>query len=91
MLGRDFLLDAELAARIERLDGVVRVRLSVVAAAAACARFLSRRIQHAGASLTESAEGRDAMLGGMQDWPLRIMRILDHAAREHGTRELVSL
>jgi len=32
-----------------------------------------------------------AMLGGMQDWPLRIMRILDHAAREHGTRELVSL
>jgi fatty-acyl-CoA synthase len=26
----------------------------------------------------------------MQDWPLRIMRILDHAAREHGTRELVS-
>ena len=31
------------------------------------------------------------MFGGMQDWPLRIMRILDHAAREHGTRELVSL
>jgi fatty-acyl-CoA synthase len=31
------------------------------------------------------------MLGGMQDWPLRILRILDHAAREHGTRELVSL
>ncbi|HEY5722425.1 MAG TPA: long-chain fatty acid--CoA ligase [Allosphingosinicella sp.] len=31
------------------------------------------------------------MLGGMQDWPLRITRILDHAAREHGTRELVSL
>ncbi|HEX2762319.1 MAG TPA: long-chain fatty acid--CoA ligase [Allosphingosinicella sp.] len=30
------------------------------------------------------------MLGGMQDWPLRIMRILDHAAREHGARELVS-
>jgi fatty-acyl-CoA synthase len=27
----------------------------------------------------------------MQDWPLRIMRILDHAAREHGGRELVSL
>jgi fatty-acyl-CoA synthase len=30
------------------------------------------------------------MLGGMQDWPLRIMRILDHAEREHGTREIVS-
>jgi fatty-acyl-CoA synthase len=27
----------------------------------------------------------------MQDWPLRIMRILDHAEREHGSRELVSL
>ena len=31
------------------------------------------------------------MLGGMQDWPLRVMRILDHAEREHGTREVVSL
>ncbi len=30
------------------------------------------------------------MLGGMQDWPLRITSILDHAAREHGNRELVS-
>jgi acyl-CoA synthetase (AMP-forming)/AMP-acid ligase II len=31
------------------------------------------------------------MLGGMQDWPLRIMRILDHAARESEKREIVSL
>ncbi|HEV2746318.1 MAG TPA: long-chain fatty acid--CoA ligase [Allosphingosinicella sp.] len=30
------------------------------------------------------------MIGGMQDWPLRIMRLLDHAEREHGTREIVS-
>jgi len=30
------------------------------------------------------------MIGGMQDWPLRIMRLLDHAAREHGSREIVS-
>ena len=30
------------------------------------------------------------MLGGMQDWPLRIMRLLDHAEREHGPREIVS-
>jgi fatty-acyl-CoA synthase len=30
------------------------------------------------------------MLGGMQDWPLRIMRLLDHAEREHGRREIVS-
>jgi acyl-CoA synthetase (AMP-forming)/AMP-acid ligase II len=29
-------------------------------------------------------------LGAMQDFPLRIMRILDHAEREHGTREIVS-
>ena len=30
VLGRDFRLDAELAARLERLQGVVAVRLSVV-------------------------------------------------------------
>jgi fatty-acyl-CoA synthase len=30
------------------------------------------------------------MLGGMQDWPLRIMRLIDHAEREHGQREIVS-
>jgi len=30
------------------------------------------------------------MLGAMQDWPLRIMRLLDHAEREHGAREIVS-
>ena len=30
------------------------------------------------------------MLGGMQDWPLRIMRLLDYAEREHGSREIVS-
>ena len=29
-------------------------------------------------------------LGAMQDFPLRIMRILDHAEREHGGREIVS-
>ena len=28
-------------------------------------------------------------LGAMQDFPLRIMRILDHAEREHGAREIV--
>jgi len=25
-------------------------------------------------------------LGAMQDWPLRIMRLMDHAEREHGNR-----
>jgi acyl-CoA synthetase (AMP-forming)/AMP-acid ligase II len=30
------------------------------------------------------------MLGGMQDWPLRVMRLIDHAEREHGEREIVS-
>jgi DNA polymerase-3 subunit alpha len=32
VLGRDFIVDAELAARLERVDGVVAVRLSVVEA-----------------------------------------------------------
>jgi len=30
------------------------------------------------------------MLGGMQDFELRVMRLLDHAEREHGPRELVT-
>ena len=30
------------------------------------------------------------MLGLMQDWPLRIHRLLDHAARHHGARPVVS-
>jgi fatty-acyl-CoA synthase len=30
------------------------------------------------------------MLGGMQDWDLRVGALLDHAARDHGTREIVS-
>src|ERR1051326_4781293 len=29
-------------------------------------------------------------LGAMQDWPLRIMRLMDHAEREHGSREIVA-
>jgi fatty-acyl-CoA synthase len=29
-------------------------------------------------------------LGAMQDWPLRLTRLIDHAEREHGTREIVS-
>ena len=30
------------------------------------------------------------MLGGMQDFELRVPRLLEHAAREHGRREIVS-
>lgn len=30
------------------------------------------------------------MLGAMQDFPLRIARLIDHAEREHGSREIVS-
>ena len=30
------------------------------------------------------------MLGGMQDYELRVPRLIDHAEREHGTREIVS-
>ena len=29
-------------------------------------------------------------LGTQQDWPLNVMRLVDHAAREHGDREIVS-
>ncbi len=29
-------------------------------------------------------------LGEMQDWPLRVMRLVDHAEREHGNGEIVS-
>jgi len=30
------------------------------------------------------------MLGGMQDFELRVPRLIDHAEREHGTREIVT-
>ena len=30
------------------------------------------------------------MLGSMQDWPLVVPAILDHAARFHGEREMVT-
>lgn len=30
------------------------------------------------------------MLGGMQDWKLRVSHLIDHAAREHGAREIVT-
>src|SRR5215213_8174220 len=29
-------------------------------------------------------------LGAMQDWPLRITQLIDHAEREHGSREIVA-
>src|SRR5436305_12072375 len=29
-------------------------------------------------------------MGAMQDFPLRIMRLMDHAEREHGAREIVA-
>ncbi|MGB7405722.1 MAG: long-chain-fatty-acid--CoA ligase [Pacificimonas sp.] len=31
------------------------------------------------------------MLGGMQDWPLLVWKLIDHAAENHGSREIVSL
>ena len=30
------------------------------------------------------------MLGAMQDWELRVSELIDHAAREHGAREIVT-
>ena len=29
-------------------------------------------------------------LGAMQDWPLRVTQLVDHAEREHGDTEIVS-
>src|SRR5947209_15592486 len=34
--------------------------------------------------------GRNSMLGLMQDWPLLLHRIIDHAALQHGGREVVT-
>ena len=31
------------------------------------------------------------MLGAMQDWPLLVWKLIDHAAQNHGDREVVSL
>src|SRR4051812_16674123 len=36
------------------------------------------------------AKGGTAMQGLMQDWPLLVHRVLDHAARWHGERQVVS-
>ncbi len=30
------------------------------------------------------------MLGLMQDWPLLVHKLIDHAATNHGSREIVS-
>ena len=30
------------------------------------------------------------MYGTMQDWDLRVTHLIDYAAREHGTREIVT-
>src|SRR6202046_3824148 len=38
----------------------------------------------------KSKTARNAMLGLMQDWPLLCHRILDHAATQHGARQIVS-
>src|SRR6476646_9294071 len=37
-----------------------------------------------------SGEALMGILGAMQDYPLRITRLMDHAEREHGTREIVA-
>ena len=31
-----------------------------------------------------------SVLGAMQDWPLRVTSLIDHAAQQHGSREIVS-
>src|SRR5689334_7284335 len=38
----------------------------------------------------EAPMSEQPVLGAMQDFPLRIMRLMDHAEREHGRREIVA-
>src|SRR5687768_15312145 len=46
----------------------------------------------AGPAAESAREGREdaAMRGLMQDWPLLAHKLLDHAASQHGGREIVS-
>jgi hypothetical protein len=43
-----------------------------------------------GAAKYGRKQGGATMLGLMQDWPLRIHSLIDHAARHHGGRRVVS-
>jgi fatty-acyl-CoA synthase len=62
--------------------------------------FLGLCIQRGSATLPErgvqdpniwgAAPGEDAMLGLMQDWPLLLSRVIDHAAEQFGHREIIS-
>jgi fatty-acyl-CoA synthase len=38
----------------------------------------------------EKMIGENVMLGGMQDWTLRVTHLIDHAARENGPSEIVT-
>src|SRR5271167_3072011 len=46
--------------------------------------------QRLGRKKAVPTKGRNAMLGLMQDWPLLCHRIIDHAALNHGGRQVIS-
>ena len=81
VLGRDFLLDAELAERLRRIEGVASVSLSVVRTSTNLVDWRRLRLL---------SRWGGPMLGGMQDFELRVPRLIDHAEREHGHREIVT-
>ena len=71
---------------------ISRSRASLRRGSRRCTVCRSGRVEDRGscgsrAELRRIRGGMPAMLGGMQDFELRVMRLLDHAAREHGTRE----
>ena len=78
------------ADRRDRLGQALRRRRT-----APRARFLSAHstglLRRAGSdNLSPRTRGEGAMLGGMQDYELRVPRIIEHAEREHGQREIVT-
>ena len=72
--------DAAAAAEMQKMTS------SDAAAARIQAAFLSRLRRRRFCGMMRLLRGgADEPLGAMQDLPLRIMRLIDHAEREHGT------
>src|SRR5215472_17002014 len=53
-------------------------------------RFASTRGRSYDGGRTQNISGVSAMLGLMQDWPLLVHKIIDHAANYHADREIVT-
>src|SRR5918994_1332425 len=55
----------------------------------ACARLAAALAMRRIAS-NDRAKREETMRGLMQDWPLLCHKLIDHAAKQHGAREIVS-